>query len=159
MLESFNIFDAIFVINLRSRQDRRQEMADQLRRIGMDLYRSPVRLFPAARPENRAGFPSPGARGCFESHLGVLQLASKEGLRRILILEDDCDFVSDFQVRFPDISSELRHRPWNIFYGGYELTPPIPLSSERLMEICSETGLNLGHFYGFDANILPELIA
>jgi hypothetical protein len=159
MTEPFNIFDAIFVINLRSRQDRRQEMAEQLRRIGMDLYRSPVRLFPAARPESLAGFPSLGARGCFESHLGVIQLACKEGHRRILILEDDLDFVSDFSVRFPEISSELRHRPWDIVYGGYELTPPIPLSSERLVEISSDTGLRTSHFVGFDGNILPELIA
>ena len=92
-------FQQIYVINLPHRRDRRLEMAEQLEKIGLSFDNPAVRLFAAFRPEDPGGFPNIGARGCFMSHLGVLQDARERKFERILIFEDDLNFYPDFTTR------------------------------------------------------------
>lgn len=117
----WNIFERIYVINLDSRPDRRKEMDDQLRRMGLSLYQPPVELFRAVRPDGAGAFASIGARGCFLSHLGVVQDAVQSKLQSFLILEDDVDFSRDFQQRSDSLADGLRTTSWALFYGGYRL--------------------------------------
>src|SRR5690606_31802208 len=91
-----DLFEAIYVINLAYRADRRLEMSAELARLGLSFDDPKVTLFAAVRPEDAGEFPSVGARGCFMSHLGILHSALALGLRSILILEDDADFTADF---------------------------------------------------------------
>jgi len=111
-------FDAIFVINLPARADRRREMDQQLRRLGLSLQHEKVVLFPAVRPDSPGGFPSIGARGCFMSHLGVLQMAQAKGVDNILILEDDCDFSKNVTAMLSQLDDGLQKMDWAIVYGG-----------------------------------------
>lgn len=80
--------DKIFYINLDSRTDRREHMEAQIRDYALsDLCSRGVERFAAiANP----GF---GIWGCGMSHLAVLKLARDQGLRNVLILEDDLQFV------------------------------------------------------------------
>jgi glycosyl transferase family 25 len=88
-----------FVINLETRADRRQQMEAQLRRIGWT-----AEFIIAKRPDAAAGFPSIGARGCFESHIAVL----RRGIgSNIILMEDDLNFVSDFDQAWPLALSRL----------------------------------------------------
>ncbi|ATE63375.1 glycosyltransferase family 25 protein [Rhizorhabdus dicambivorans] len=118
----FRSFDRVYVLNLPDRADRRAEMAGELARIGTGYGDPRVRLFPAIRPDDPGGFPSIGARGCFLSHLAMLREARDEGLGRILILEDDCDFARGFEAGLPAVLDRLDASSWDIFYGGYELS-------------------------------------
>ncbi len=114
------VADRAFIINLASRADRRQEMQSELDRVGLGGD-SAVTFFEAVRPADAGKFPSIGARGCFESHLGVLRAAASAGIERLAIFEDDLDFAPDYAARLPDIVTALEARDWRMFYGGCEL--------------------------------------
>lgn len=113
-------FDKIFIINLKTRPDRWAEICEQLERIGLSGTSAKVVRFDAVRPAEPGGFPSIGARGCFMSHLGVLEQAIQEGLNKVLILEDDLDFGEAFKRTWPAIDQQLKSGTWGIFYGCYE---------------------------------------
>lgn len=115
----WNAFDRIYVINLVSRVDRRQEMDDQLRQVGLALDARRVRLFPAVRPADAGPFPSVGARGCFMSHLGVLREAQSRSEQAILVLEDDVNFAQGFGRLARQVAHQLAASDWSIFYGGH----------------------------------------
>ena len=149
MLEDFNIY----VINLPTREDRRREMTTQLKRLGLGFQSSNVRLFPAARPEGPGPFPSVGARGCFLSHLGVLEDAERRGNARILILEDDLNFSSDFPARWPRVLRLLTAEPWSMFYGGYEIGEDVvTLGQQPLIRYPAESWVQTAHFVGFQGS-------
>ncbi len=128
-----NLFERIYVINLKTRTDRRAEMDVQLRRIGLGLNAEQVVLFEAVKPTDAAGFSSVGARGCFMSHLQLLREARLQGLRSVLILEDDLNFYRDFPLRFAPVAKFLATQEWGMFYGSYTLpqtqSPPQPPSA------------------------------
>lgn len=140
-------FQKIYVINLPARGDRRQEMEAQLQSIGLGLGHPLVHLFAAIRPDDPGGFPSPGARGCFLSHLEVLRSARTRQLKRFLILEDDVNFVPDFQERLPIVVGSLATSPWSLFYGGHVLddTPGMP-GPDGLLALAADTPLQTSHF-------------
>ncbi|MEM9814490.1 MAG: glycosyltransferase family 25 protein, partial [Pseudomonadota bacterium] len=111
-------FDRIYVINLPERTDRRAEIAKQLQLIGLDLDVGAVRRIDAVRPDAQGKWPSLGARGCYASHLQVLQEAAGDGLRSVLILEDDMNWSPTF-LRDPDAAlSALAAPEWGYVHGG-----------------------------------------
>jgi glycosyl transferase, family 25 len=136
-------FDRIYIINLATRADRRDEMQAQLRTVGLDLRTAPVQLFTAVRPDGPGEFESIGARGCFMSHLGILQDAERAGWRSILILEDDFDFCKDYARLSSTLARDLVEANWSIFYGGYRLAQALSAQpSPRLQE--AEPGWGVG---------------
>lgn len=147
-----DFFDKIYIINLASRQDRRDEMQVELQRIGLSLMHPSVQLFTAVRPTEKGEWPSIGARGCFMSHFQVLQDAQHNAYENILILEDDIDFVKDFNLQFMEISKILNTLKWDIFYGGYELSnKAINLNSANVLKsIDSTVSVGTTHFIAFN---------
>jgi glycosyl transferase, family 25 len=107
-----NEFSA-YIINLESRRDRRTEMERQLRLIGWH-----AEFFPAVRPADAGDFQTIGTRGCFLSHLGVLRRASQDK-RHLVIMEDDLNFVANFQNLWSLAFRELQEKNWSIFYPGH----------------------------------------
>ena len=151
-----DFFDKIYVINLASRQDRRDEMQVELKKIGLSLTHPSVQLFTAVRPTEQGDWPSIGARGCFMSHLQVLQDAEHHGYENILILEDDIDFVKEFNLRFIEVNQILNRLNWDIFYGGYELfNQEIRSNNDSLLKtIDSTTSVGTTHFIAFNKTTL-----
>ena len=104
----FQAFDKISIISLPHRTDRRKEMREQLRKVG--LKGDPrVEFFDAVRPADPGRFANIGANGCYSSHLEILK--ANRG-KPILILEDDCDFS-------PDAAAYPMPGDFDVFYGGY----------------------------------------
>lgn len=152
-------FEQIYIINLPSRTDRKYEMQVQLTKIGLSLDNPQIKLFTAVRPDQAGDFPSIGARGCYLSHLGVLKEALRQGLKNVLILEDDLNFFSDFLERIPVILDTLAQCDWGMFYGGYQLTAPLIGISDRQLIIASpKNGIQTTHFVGFHHSIIPALV-
>jgi hypothetical protein len=120
-----SFFAATYIINLRSRPDRRSEMAAQLARIGLGFTSPRVTLFEVSKPDDPAGFDTAGVRGCFLSHLDVLRDARASGSDSVLILEDDLNFGEDFPARFDAVAHWLQTYEWGMFYGSYFLTEPL----------------------------------
>jgi glycosyl transferase family 25 len=142
----FDYFRDVYVINLPTRKDRLKQVRQALSAINAP---DPT-IFPAIRPEEKAGFPSIGAHGCFLSHLAVLADANSRRLERVLILEDDVTFSTDFSDRSAEVTTWLRKRPWDIFYGGGDSTTA---------EIPPEKPIVTAHFMGFNETLLKDLVA
>lgn len=142
----WNIFERIYVINLETRPDRRSEIDEQLRRVGLSLDHAPVQLFRGVRPDGPGPFESIGARGCFLSHLGVVQDAVQHGLESFLILEDDVDFSDDLQQRSDSLAAALRTASWAFFYGGYRHDGETVGSG--CVELSPAQGVQTTHFVG-----------
>jgi glycosyl transferase, family 25 len=158
MPHPLDLFDKIFVINLATRDDRRREMDEQLRHIGLALDSPLVEVFEAVRPEDRGDFPSIGARGCFMSHLGVLKLAASRKLDAVLILEDDLNFSDDFMQRIPVVADRLRGRDWSIFYGGYRLDGAMPEARGGCADVSADTGVQTAHFFAVRGAAIAALV-
>jgi hypothetical protein len=152
-------FDRIVVINLPFRQDRRDEMSEQLARVGLALGEPPVQLFEAVRPADAGSFPSIGARGCFLSHLGALRAARADQVERLLILEDDCDFAQEPGAGVEDAMAALSAAgPWDICYGGYRVAGDVPAGDGRWVGLPSDCPVATTHCVGFRSAAIQALV-
>ncbi|MBU0824716.1 MAG: glycosyltransferase family 25 protein [Alphaproteobacteria bacterium] len=120
MLNLTDVFDAVRIVNLPHRVDRKTEIGIQLGRLGLDWSSKGVHIFRAKQPADAGDFPSIGARGCFLSHLTILQEAVEKCNEKILIIEDDLDFCKDAVSRLDTVLRKLEETDWSVFYGGYE---------------------------------------
>jgi hypothetical protein len=157
MRSSMHRFDAIFIINLPHRTDRLADVAEELNRVGLDIASPPVRVFAAKRPDDAGGFPSIGCRGCYLSHLEVLRTARNEGLERILVLEDDAEFVPEFETRAKEVLDALERQDWALFYGGYASRSPAP-AGQGLIEVPASFPMRLSHCIAYRKTALDDLI-
>lgn len=114
-------FEKIYIINLPERLDRRNEIDKQLNNINLSLNSANIQLFPGLRPKEAGEFETAGTRGCFLSHLAVLKDASENQYQRILILEDDVNFIKEFKACAIKAFYTLRKVEWNIFYAGHDI--------------------------------------
>jgi GR25 family glycosyltransferase involved in LPS biosynthesis len=156
-----NYFDRIYVINLPERTDRRREVTAALKRIGVSFAPGKVELFPAVRPTDAAGFPSPGVRGCFLSHLAVLKKASELNLPSVLILEDDVEFADVSQLVWASILQQLNDQPWNFAYLGYTHVDKATRATRRSehVEMLSFSGyIRCAHAYAVSQPTYSPLI-
>jgi glycosyl transferase family 25 len=136
----FDRFDAIRIVNLPHRKDRLREMTGELTKVGLAGHPK-VEFFPAHRYTEAGRFYSPGARGCFSSHLAILREAAANG-QSVLILEDDCDFVDPSSCRIP--------AEWDVFYGGY-LAMSLP-------DDPAQSDIVGAHCMGFSVRALERLV-
>lgn len=142
--------DRLYVINLKSRPDRRREILSELGRIGLDAGSPIVKMFDAVKPDTAGTFPSIGARGCFLSHLGVLQHARGNGYRAILILEDDATLTPECLTQLASVMGDLGTTEWSIAYLGHRIAPeqmpgPDLAWSEHWRELPAGTGIETTH--------------
>src|ERR1700761_457880 len=84
-----DLFGCTYIVNLADRHDRRKAITRELQRAGMPLQAGRVELVSAVGAAEAAGVPNPGARGCFQSHLRILEQAQQRKLDNVLIVEDD----------------------------------------------------------------------
>jgi glycosyl transferase, family 25 len=154
-----DLFDAIYIINLPARTDRKAEMLEQLRSAGIDGSAARVVFFEAVRPPDAGEFPTIGTRGCFLSHLGVLRAARAAGHARILVLEDDLNFVDDFQAAFRARLPALQASSWDIAYLGWlRISPPLAQAGPVVV-VPPDSGVLGLHMVAIKAGVMPELIA
>ncbi len=142
--------DSLRIINLESRADRRREMEAELAQIGLAVQNGFGAFFKAVRPEAAGPFPSVGARGCFLSHLRVLEQAQAEGCKAILILEDDAAIVPELRMRFVEAIEELSNLDWVLAYLGYRIAPdrmpgPDSAVSATWRRVAAQTRLQTTH--------------
>lgn len=124
-------------------------MEEELSRIGWNAL-----FFPAIRPASAGGFSSIGAHGCFLSHLAVLKAARNSGAERVVILEDDVNFVQGFRKKWDAAIHRLRGHQWSMFYPGHaldSLPEGFKLLDPKKIVPCT-------HFIMIEVNALPTLI-
>lgn len=152
-----DLFDCIFVINLAYRNDRRLEMEDELKKVGLSLLNGSAEILSASRFSEPGDFDSAGARGCFDSHLRALKMALERNSNGVLIFEDDCDFAPYIQEKLPNVLRQLAKTEWSIFYGGHLSEVTTSGSIGGISRIAPEQGLCGAHFIAVSGKALPML--
>jgi glycosyl transferase family 25 len=154
-------FSRTYVVNLPERLDRRRDVGRELDGVGMPLCHGRVALFAACRPEEPLGFPNVGTRGCFMSHLEILRGALREGLDRILILEDDIAFSSAIPRLEAELVDALQEQEWGIFYLGHVGADHVPraIRDTPRAELEEYRGdLQCTHAYAVNGHVIEEMI-
>jgi hypothetical protein len=114
-------FDRVQIINLRRRSDRRVETERELQALGESCDGHRLGFFDAVEPDDAGGFPSRGVRGCYMSHLAVLEAAARDDLPMLLVMEDDVAFVRDAGELLIDAIEQLARVEWDIAYFGHAM--------------------------------------
>ena len=147
-------FDRICIINLLERADRRRAVTRELQRQGVVVDGDRVRFVNGIRPDGPGDFPSSGARGCFLSHLLVLRQARADGVKRLLVLEDDVMFAAAL-AGADSLHVALARDDWHLAYPGHAQPPlPGPLRWEP-----STAALVCAHCYAVHGEALDTLVA
>jgi hypothetical protein len=146
-------FQEVRIINLVDRPDRRREITEQLDRIGG--LAPNISFYDAHRPDGDGGFPSVGARGCFESHLDILRTARDSGAQSLLILEDDVDFTREGPRRLAAILPELFNRSWDFFYGAHLLAAN---GRQDLAGVPADEPVATTSFVAIDGRTIPAFV-
>ena len=113
-------FDKIYCINLDERKDRWERCQEIFTSFDLDVERMPGVLGPSGWVSDK--YPHPmrafeGVAGGTQAHLNVLESSFVNQTDKILILEDDVEFVEDF-INLFDILSEYIPDHWEILYLG-----------------------------------------
>ena len=99
-------FPALY-INLEHREDRKNQIEGELKKVGFYNYQR----FNAIK--NKKGY-----LGCSESHLECLKLARSNNYPNIMILEDDFEFIID-KNEFQTILNHLSTIDYDVFILSY----------------------------------------
>jgi hypothetical protein len=104
----FDFFDAIYCINLDREGERWQSVLRQFDRVGIGKR---VRRF--------AAFDTPNHHvGCALSHRTIVREANTQGLRNVLVFEDDVILTTDVLSHLNIAVREIDGRDWNLLYLG-----------------------------------------
>lgn len=109
----------VYCINLERRSDRRERAERECRRVGL----GPVEFFRATdgRVESPPGlFISPSEYGCAASHCRIWRDVVEKKYPYALILEDDVEFLPEFNEKLKLVLQEAREIPdWDMIFIGY----------------------------------------
>ena len=136
MRKAFEYFDKVFLINLDKRKDRLDRCNDIFEQNNVvDL----VERFPGIVPNPSDNIPYTKDTekikiplyGCLLSHVNIIKRAKAEGLKSVLVLEDDVDFINaDYIDRSVD---QLKNKEWSLFYLGANTHVPLNKEDENLL--------------------------
>lgn len=100
-----NFVDKIFCINLKCRKNKKNFIKKQAKKYNLDIT-----FFNAIQ-----NIQNP-ANGCLQSHLQIIKLAKLRKYKKILIIEDDCQFLQE-----PTIDIKKLPKKWKQIYLGCNL--------------------------------------
>jgi hypothetical protein len=149
-----DFFDRTRIINLASRSDRRAETDAEFAKYGFQTRTKKADYFPACCPAAADGFPSAGVRGCFLSHMTVIEEAQRDGLANVLVLEDDISFSKHILEYGAIATQALQDLDWDIAYFGHALASD---PSETCWKAVDQPML-LAHFYAINGKALAGLV-
>jgi hypothetical protein len=149
----FDYFDRVVVINLNRRPER---LAGFVRRLKDWPFKWPQRVEAAdgnmSRPPEQwtAGR---GAWGCQLSHHAVLSAALADGLKNILVLEDDAYPVPDFAQRAAEFLERVPDDWDGMMFGAQHLREPLPVCDGAVRCVAS----NRTHAYAVRGHFIKTL--
>lgn len=130
------LFDRIAVISLPDRTDRRERLMAHFEASG--LAEEGDITWAEAVDGRKSALPDwwqsgPGAWGCRASQWRAIAAAQRDGVERLLILEDDAVFHPRSAQWLPEVSA-LLPADWDLFFlGGQHLKHPRPAGDPRLV--------------------------
>lgn len=146
------MFERVYCISLERRADRYEEF---LKRLPQPWPFEEIRKFTAI-DGSKVSPPSwwkqgPGAWGCYQSHLAIIQECMNAGVKSVLIMEDDCQFVDNFLERWQQESQSLPE--WEQLYLGGQLLKSHVTPVKKLNDIfLAPHNVNRTHAYALQGN-------
>ena len=149
-----NRIDAIIYINLDHRKDRKKQITNELKKMGV-------------KPEKIIRFPAVfekynGHLGCCKSHIGVLELIKKSNFKNCLILEDDFKFklskeetnnkIDTFLNKYGDTFDAI-----HLSVGHWEKKGPVKDGVCRIDYCTTSSGYLLNNHSNFYDELLNDL--
>lgn len=127
--------DKIFYINLDKREDRKEEIEEELKNY--DLFNNSERI--QAIPT-----PGQGILGCTMSHMNAIKLAKERNYTNVLILEDDFQFTipkEEFENQLTTFFSEnIEYNVCMISYNIQRSQPTIYPFLTKVLEAQTASG-------------------
>lgn len=133
----YDFFERVYVINLHTRPDRREEFFRRLDRGGWPFRRPTV--YPAIHGDT-VGVPEEfssggGAYGCRMSHLRILQDCLMAGVKSVLILEDDADVRPGFAAAVARFLARVPADWQGLMLGGQHHAAPDPTDDAEVVRV------------------------
>ncbi len=135
-----DFFDGIYCVNLDHRRDKWEDCKADFDAIDCEVHRfSAINGFEMGIPPQApnpnfeiAGLKGfslmrPGQVGCLLSHLGIIRLAMSQGMKNVMIVEDDVQFDVDKFVAQCEFLSFVPPSWDMIYFGGNHQTEPTPI--------------------------------
>lgn len=139
-MKDISIIDQVYVLNLQSRQDRRDTwilLADKL-----ILLKNKLQIFKAidGRLVLNQTTLKPGELGCSMSHAAIWRDALKKNYKYILVFEDDVIFDAAFEQRLNDfLISCPQEFDWLYLFNSWDYRPVEPYS-DKINKVISSLG-------------------
>ena len=149
----FSAFERAYIINLVDREDRKRGVLREPGRLGMEAPSGKIQFYEARRPTDIGNFPALGARGSFNSHRAVLDLALRDRLGSVLVLEDDVGFRKVSPPVVARIMAAMHSEKWDVIYFGY-LKPEAPPQGGLVRAEPLTLG---GHFFAVNGPFIAEM--
>ena len=154
-------FDRVAVISLARRHDRRERLTLHLNSLALagtqDITWQDAVDGNACNTPPPAGWSAgPGAWGCVLSHLQALREALRDGIQRLLILEDDVVFSPCTARALPLLMQALPPDWGQLYLGGQHLCDPRPSHSPLLWQAGN---INRTHAWAAHRQWMPDIIA
>jgi glycosyl transferase family 25 len=157
-------FDRIYCINLDTRPDRWKYVSAHFRKFGLhknverfsaiDIRSNPK--YTASEKLLRDNFSLLAMCGCLLSHRALIQKARENGLKNVLVLEDDVKFVEDNVRGIPATLDQLSRTPWDIFYLGATYLFKTIRISDVLIQV--PNGAYATHAIAYNHTIFDEVL-
>ncbi len=144
-------FDAIYCINLDAATERWQRMRRRFALLGIAER---VRRFAAVATPNSHHV------GCALSHRAIVEQAARQGLRSVLVFEDDAIFLEDTLEQLSACVAELARQEWNLFHLGghcWEQDFPDAPGCRHLRSPCRE--LTCSHAVAYSQAVYGTILA
>ena len=148
-------FDRTYIVNLPERSDRRREIEADLGRFDLRVDGRKIAYLKAVRPDDAGLFPSLGARGCFLSHLSILNHAIENDYQRILVMEDDLSIDERFVQPQQEMCRQLRENRWHFAYLGH--VEPLAGAGAAPAWQTTRQALATTHFYALNRPVIRPL--
>lgn len=130
-------FDQVIVLSLEKEKDKRKKIEQKLDQLNIDfeffnaingyqmrfnleweLYQKRPLATYYEKAYNKKFIESRGAWGCLKSYYEIFKMSIKKGYKKILVLEDDVIFCSDFENKARDFFQNIPKKDWKLIQLG-----------------------------------------
>lgn len=145
-----SFIDEVFIINLPQRNDRLHHISKELIN---NFGRWSASLVEGVRFDNLHYLS--GRAGCSAAHCKALTKAYNQGLDNVLVLEDDCLFLTDNIVFLYNALLDLEKINWDILYLGARVKFQMEDFSSGLYRI---TDFGCGHAILYNKKVISYIL-
>lgn len=129
-MKIFDYIEGAFYINLDYRTERKEQLENRYKELGISVERFEAIKLNLETLENPFNDPHWHKKmGCTQSHFQCIKLAKDRNLKNVWIMEDDVKFAPSFLQKASKVINELKHVQWDMFFfGGEPNRKTIPFS-------------------------------